>query len=49
MLMMIIQCETSEGKSLLFERLEVCSQVNFLVFQSKFASNLVSVGYNGVG
>jgi len=46
--MMIMQCETSEGKSLLLNSSEVCSQVNLFVFQSELASNLVTVGNNGV-
>lgn len=48
-LMMIVQCEISDGKSLLFERLEVSSQVDSLVFQSEFTSDLVTMGYNGMG
>jgi len=48
-LMMIMQCETSEGKPLLLNSSEVSSQVDFLVFQAELASDLVTMGYNGMG
>ena len=48
-LMMIMQCETIERKSLLLNNSEVSSQINFFVLQSEFAADLVTVGYNGKG
>jgi len=47
-MIMIIKCETSGRKSILFDGSQVSPQVDRLVFQTELAPNLVAVGYNGV-